>query len=76
MPWYIHTIGRLYDPSVRAGLPDGTWPLAIPEPYTAGRLLAAWWVLTGKAYAFKWPEPGELERAIGLSSERPKLGSR
>lgn len=72
MPWYIHTIGRLYNPDCRAGMPDGSWPLAVSEPYTAGRLLAAWWVLTGKAYAFAWPEPGELDKAIGLPTERPR----
>lgn len=67
MPWYIHTIERLYGrPHVRARLPDGTF-LAVPEPYTAGRIRAAWWVLTGRAYAFVWPKPGDLERAIGLN---------
>jgi hypothetical protein len=40
---------------------------AVPEPYhTMGfeRLRAAWWVLTGRAHAIVWPEPGELEAAM------------
>jgi len=63
--WYIHTIDRIYSPHVRHGLPDGTLPLAVAEPYTAGRLKAAWAVLTGRAFALAWPRPGDLERAIG-----------
>lgn len=66
MPCYIHTIGRLYDSSIRTRMADGSTPLAVPEPYTAGRFLAAWSVLTGKAYAFAWPKPGELETALKL----------
>lgn len=70
MPWYIHTIGRLYSPTVRAGMGDGTWPYAVAEPYSAGSLKAAWWVLTGKAYAFAWPKPGDIERALDLPPYR------
>jgi hypothetical protein len=33
-------------------------------PYDANRLVAAWWVLTGRAYAFVWPKDGDLERVI------------
>ena len=50
-----------------AGLPDGRYVRAVPEPYyTAGRsrLRAAWWVLTGKAHAVIWPKAGELEDAM------------
>ena len=36
----------------------------VAEPYTAGRWRAAWWVLTGRAYALLWPKPGELEGAL------------
>ena len=38
---------------------------AVPSPYRGGRIRAAWAVLTGKAYAVKWPEPGEFEDALG-----------
>lgn len=65
MPWYIHSIRGLYRPGCQAGLPDGRWVYAVPEPYTAGRLMAAWWVLTGRAFAFAWPKPGDLEDALG-----------
>lgn len=37
---------------------------AVPLPYCGARLRAAWYVLTGKAYAVRWPEPGELESAL------------
>lgn len=66
MPWYIHTINRIYHPNAQAGLRDGRWVCAVAEPYTAGRLLAAWWVLTGRAYAFAWPKAGDLEDALNV----------
>lgn len=61
IPWGIHTIGSLYHPDVSAGLPDGRWVAAVSEPYDGNRLKAAWWVLTGRAYAFIWPKAGDLE---------------
>ena len=60
-PWGINTIGDLYRPGVQAGLPDGRWVVAVPEPTDIGRFRAAWWVLTGRAYAFLWPQSGDLE---------------
>lgn len=66
---YIHTIDRIYSPHVQTGLPDGRWVAAVAEPYTGGRLRAAWAVLTGRAYAFAWPEPGDIEAAL---SEEPR----
>lgn len=64
-PWGIHRIGDLYHPDVQAGLPDGRYVAAVCEPYDGNRFRAAWWVLTGKAYAFLWPKAGDLEN-IGL----------
>lgn len=64
-PFYIHRIRDIYDADVSAGLPNGRYVYAVAEPYTAGRLKAAWWVLTGRAYAFKWPKAGDLERTLG-----------
>lgn len=61
LPWGINTIGSPYHPDVHAGLPDGRWVHAVCEPHDMGRLRAAWWVLTGRAYAFLWPYAGELE---------------
>lgn len=66
VPWYIHSVRRIYSPNCEAGLPDGSYVKAVAEPYTAGRLKAAWWVLTGRAYAFRWPEPGDIEIALGI----------
>jgi hypothetical protein len=64
IPWGVHTIFSMYAPGVQAGLPDGRWVHAVAEPYTANRLVAAWWVLTGRAYALRWPQAGELEDAL------------
>lgn len=77
MPWYIHTIDRIFSgkgcqssyEELRVN-EKGTlqrvtrYGCAVCEPYTAGRIQAAWWVLTGRAYALKWPQPGDLEAAI------------
>ena len=41
---------------------------AVPLPYAGRRLLKAWWVLTGRAEAVIWPEPGDLERAVNTQS--------
>jgi len=73
--WYIHTLDRVFaGPDCQAGVErdigGGTkvlWYRAVCEPYhTFGleRIKAAWAVLTGKAHAFQWPEPGDLERVI------------
>jgi hypothetical protein len=68
LPWHIHAIGQIYSPHVRNRMPDGTIPLAVAEPYPATaleRMRAGWAVMTGKAVAFAWPQPGDLERATG-----------
>lgn len=52
---------------------------AIPEPYTANRLVTAWWVLKGRAYAIIWPKHGELETALGVPERKqpwPSEGER
>jgi hypothetical protein len=66
MPWYIHSIRGIYSPHVHAQVKDSQYGFAVCEPYTAGRIQAAWWVLTGKAYAFEWPKAGDLEAAVGM----------
>lgn len=60
-PFGIHCIQDIYHPDVQAGLPDGRYVAAVAEPYTANRVVAAWWVLTGRAYAMLWPKAGDLE---------------
>jgi len=63
-PFGVHCIGDIYAPGVSAS-PDGKrWFAAPAEPYGGNRLRAAWWVLTGRAYAFLWPKAGDLERAF------------
>lgn len=59
----IHKISHVYDTSCTTSV-GGREVIAIPEPYTAGRLKAAWAVLTGRAFAFEWPKPGDLEKAL------------
>lgn len=63
-PWGVHHIGNIYAPNVAAGLPNGRHVRAVAMPYEGNRLIAAWWVLTGRAYALVWPENGELEDAL------------
>lgn len=75
IPWGIHTIRDIVGASgCAAGLPDGRYVRAIPEPYTGNRLMAAWWVLTGRAHAIIWPKAGDLEDA--LAPDRIWTGSR
>lgn len=43
--------------------PDQRWCRAVLNPYSGSlreRLIAAWWVFSGHAYALRWPEPGEF----------------
>lgn len=68
-PWGVHTINDMIAPkSVAIGLPDGRWVRAVPEPYYVlgllERLTAAWWVMTHRAFAVQWPQPGDLERVL------------
>lgn len=39
-------------------------PRGVCEPHTGGRLLAAWEVFRGRAYAFEWPKVGDIEEII------------
>jgi hypothetical protein len=74
-PWGVHALSDFYHPDVQAGLPDGRWVAAVSEPYTANRLVAAWWVLTGRAVAFQWPKPGDLE-AIFQKRRPDRIGQK
>lgn len=66
-PWGVHAISDIYSAGCQAGLPDGSYVAAVAVPYTGNRIVAAWWVLTGRAFALKWPKPADLERTLGLS---------
>lgn len=66
-PYGVHTIANIYSESALAGMPDGGWAQAVCLPYHGTlleRVRAAWWVLTGRAYALQWPEPGDLETVM------------
>jgi len=74
LPWGIHTIANVVGtPDCATGLPDGRWVRSVPEPYTGNRITAAWWVLTGNAYAFSWPTCEQLADALNpyQSKNRP-----
>lgn len=69
--WYIHRLPNLYSPGCGAEIRverQGTiytrWVRAVCVPYTAGSIFAAWEVLRGRAFAFEWPKPGDLESII------------
>jgi hypothetical protein len=50
-----------------ARMPDGRCVRAVPLPWdyrVRFNPRDAWAVLWGRAHAVKWPEPGELERAL------------
>lgn len=74
LPWGIHTLASIYSANVQAGLPDGRWVFAVADPCTWSRWRAAWWVLTGRAYALRWPVAGELEDVLGISRLRRPTG--
>lgn len=64
-PWGVHDIGDVIAPRhTSVELADGKWGRVVPEPYHGNRLHAAWWVLTGKAFALKWPTNEDLNRAL------------
>lgn len=62
--FYIHHISSIYHSSVATTLPNGRHVFAVAEPYTSGRLRAAWAVLRGHAYALEWPKAGDLEAVL------------
>lgn len=65
MPFFIHSIRGIYSPNVMTQVEGSKYAFAVCEPYTAGRWRAAWWVFTGRAFAFEWPKAGDLEASIG-----------
>jgi len=80
LPWFINRLANLIgDPQVTTRLPHGAWVRAVPAPYYPGpieRLRAAWWIITGRAHAVIWPEPGDLEHAMDRYSNRAALDPR
>lgn len=63
--WGIHRLSDIIArPGNQTGLSNGTWVRSILMPYDGNKIKAAWCVLTGKAYALQWPEPGDLEKIL------------
>ena len=67
-PYYVRGIHDMIGDSntrvMRMGLDSFR---AVPAPYPLSaleRIGAAYEVLMGRAHAVKWPEPGDLERAL------------
>jgi hypothetical protein len=61
----VHRIDRMYSKNVACKMSTGRWYYAVAMPYSSGQLRAAWEVLMGRAFAIKWPEPGDIEKALG-----------
>lgn len=70
IPWGIHRLRDMVGDSHTSTCDRlGAFVRAVPLPYDGNlreRLIAAWWVLTGRAYATTWPKAGDLERALGI----------
>jgi len=48
-------------------LPNGGWARGVPMPYPGNlfeRCADAIQIVMGRAYAVRWPKPGDLERAL------------
>ena len=67
-PWGVNTIRDMFPSEVWTTSPtnDG-YVRAVAQHYHTNpieRVRAAWWVLTGRAQAVVWPEPGDLEKCF------------
>lgn len=64
----IHTLQNMIgNQNTKTRDDNGNYVRAVPLPFHGGiiqRLVSAWWVVVGKAYAVQWPKPGELEKLI------------
>ena len=70
-PWGVHSIHSMVAPGNQSKLSSGLWGWSVAMPYTGNRIVAAWWVLTGRAYAIVWPTHDEFNAALG--APEPKL---
>lgn len=68
IPWSVHRVSDIWHDEAWAETDKerGIYARAVAEPYAAGRLRAAWWVLTGRAFALIWPKVGDLETSLHL----------
>ena len=67
-PWGVHRLSDMIGHSSVTTIVDTYGQVrAVPLPYRDGlfeRLRTAWFVLIGAAHAVRWPEPGDLEKAL------------
>ena len=64
-PWGVHEITDMYPFYVETTDKNGRPVRAVAMAYSCNmfeRVRSAWWVLTGRAEAVIWPEPGDLEK--------------
>lgn len=76
-PWGISHLGNMIA-SRSYTTRYGQTVHAVPVPYPKNwreQIRATWWVLTGRAEAVVWPEPGELERALSGEFECGRVDS-
>lgn len=70
-PWGVNRLASMISRTVHIQH-KGRIVRAVPTSYRKSwleSLRASWWVLTGRAEAVIWPEPGELEQAMSGPSE-------
>lgn len=63
-PNSVHTVSEMFSDRDTEMEVEGKWVRAIARPYPSNRLMAAWWVLTGRAEAVVWPSAGDLEKIV------------
>lgn len=64
----IHSLQSMIANGATTDIGCGVYVRAVPLPFYGGlfdRVRDAWAVMTERAYAVRWPRPGELEEAIG-----------
>ena len=73
LPLEIHQLHHVIAPPyVQSKLSDGSFGYSVLHPYpakTLQRFRAAWWVLTGRAQAIKWPTADELNKVLKFLEE-------
>lgn len=77
LPWGVYYMPRMFACEVYTRI-DGRLVRVPASPYSTNifeRVRAAWWVLSGRAEAVIWPEPGDLEECFpGATQPRKNEG--
>ena len=69
-PFGVHTVHDMFSPNCKVSSSIFGWVAAVCLPYDGNKIRAAWWVLTGRAYAVVWPKDGDIEAAIGINATK------